>query len=226
MTVEQAKVIDIVGVDKDHKKILLIITDHLDWKNNDIKHIYILQEKINSYLAYIESGEIYEKYPKCINAEKIIEVIAKYPFNKEAIDFLEKVKVVVEGAGFGFSYKTDITSRIDEVTGMETGDSTKIDSISIDGKTNSVMLTIIDSDEWEQKSHLYMLQEKINKYLTFVESGSVLEKYPQSNGRKIVIEIIAKYTPDEKAQDFLNQVKTIIEGAGFGFEVKAPENKD
>lgn len=26
--------------------------------------MYLLQEKINSYLAIIESGEIYEKYPK------------------------------------------------------------------------------------------------------------------------------------------------------------------
>jgi hypothetical protein len=102
MTVEEVKKIDFIGTDKETDNIILTISDHLQWDN---EHIYILQEKINSYLAFIETGQIYEDYPKSKGKKIVIEIIAKYPFNDEAIEFLEKVKPVVEGAGFGFNYK-------------------------------------------------------------------------------------------------------------------------
>jgi hypothetical protein len=102
MTVEEVKKIDFIGTDKETDNIILTISDHLQWDN---EHIYILQEKINSYLAFIETGQIYEDYPKSKGKKIVLEIIAKYPFNDEAIEFLEKVKPVVEGAGFGFNYQ-------------------------------------------------------------------------------------------------------------------------
>lgn len=52
MSVENSKVIDFISDKED--KIVLTISDHLEW-DNDNEHIYLLQEKINAYLMAIES---------------------------------------------------------------------------------------------------------------------------------------------------------------------------
>ncbi len=64
MSVDQTQVIDVVS--KDPKgTIVLSISDHLDWDNTK-QHLLILQEKINTYLNFVDSGEICEKYPDAI----------------------------------------------------------------------------------------------------------------------------------------------------------------
>lgn len=48
---------------RDSAKIELVVTDHLQWDEDGRVHMYLLQEKINKYLAYIESGEFVRSYP-------------------------------------------------------------------------------------------------------------------------------------------------------------------
>jgi hypothetical protein len=67
VTVEQLDVVDFAAIDPKTDEVLLVITDHLEWTGEDQpdkEHMLILQEKINRYLAFIESGEIYESYQK------------------------------------------------------------------------------------------------------------------------------------------------------------------
>ena len=61
------------------------------------------------------------------------------------------------------------------------------------------------------------MQEKINDYLTAIENGEVLEKYPDAKGRKIVIRVITKYPiPNtEIVQKFCEKAKSIVQWAGF-----------
>jgi hypothetical protein len=105
MTIEEVKKIDFARINKKSNTVILTITDHLPWKNNDLDHLYLIQENINTCLSFVESGEMYEEYPKYKNKKVEIEIISKYQFNNETINFLEKVKDVVEGAGFRFNYK-------------------------------------------------------------------------------------------------------------------------
>lgn len=59
-------VADTIAVDailRDSAKIELVIIDHLQWDEYGRVHMYLLQEKINKYLAYIESGEFVRSYP-------------------------------------------------------------------------------------------------------------------------------------------------------------------
>lgn len=92
-----------------------------------------------------------------------------------------------------------------------------VDAIGIDKVTSDLVLTITDHLEWTdfEKDHLFLLQEKLNKYLSFVESGEILDAYPDAKGKNIVIEIVCKHQPNSVAKNFFLKASTIIEGAGM-----------
>ena len=95
-----------------------------------------------------------------------------------------------------------------------------IDVVSID-KDGSVVLTISDHLEWdEDNEHLLVLQDKINAYLGAIESGELYGTYPKAKDRKIVIEIVALHSPNKEGLIFLQQVKDILEPAGYKFYFK------
>ena len=105
MSIDQRKVIDFVAADEKANEVILFITDHLDWSDPKNEHLLILQDKINDYLAAIESGELVEKYPLGKGKQPIIQVIAKYPLSEIAEKFYEKAKELVKSAGFELRFK-------------------------------------------------------------------------------------------------------------------------
>ena len=62
MSVEQTDVVDILGVDRETGHVVLTISDHLDWSDS-VGRQTILQKKLNTYLTFVESGEILGQYP-------------------------------------------------------------------------------------------------------------------------------------------------------------------
>lgn len=100
MSIENSNVIDLIGRNKgNQKEIVLTISDHLDWSEPN-EHLQLLQDKINMYIAYVESGEILEKYPDAGNCMVVVKVVAKYPLTEEAKAFYECVEPIMEEAGF------------------------------------------------------------------------------------------------------------------------------
>ncbi|MPQ71794.1 MULTISPECIES: DUF6572 domain-containing protein [unclassified Pseudomonas] len=95
-----------------------------------------------------------------------------------------------------------------------------IDAIGVDKETGELVLTIADHLEWDDE-HLLLLQEKLNLYIGFFESGELLEVYPDSKGRQVSIILMCKYLPDARAKSFLNKVGSIVEQAGAKFTFKA-----
>jgi hypothetical protein len=100
MTVEQRDVIDFAGADR-LGNFVLTISDHLQWDNVN-KHLFFLQEKINAYLRFTESGEIYRKFPEAKGLPVIISVALKFGFPEEANWFFSKASNALEAAGFKF----------------------------------------------------------------------------------------------------------------------------
>ena len=94
-----------------------------------------------------------------------------------------------------------------------------IDFISI-GKISGVLnLTLVDPLDWtDEGNHLALLQDKINAYLRFIESGEIEQTYPDAIGRKRSINIVARFDPTEAGLKFLDSVRNLIEGAGFAFK--------
>lgn len=91
-----------------------------------------------------------------------------------------------------------------------------VDIIGTDRITGNVILTISDHLDWcDSTAHQMLLQSKLNRYLAFVESGEILESYPDAKDRPIVFRVVFQFPPDDAGQAFLAKVRPIIESAGF-----------
>ena len=63
MSVVDKDIVDGIAL-SENKVIKLLLTDHLDWEE-EYEHLLMLQDKINSYLAFCESGQYKEVYKNC-----------------------------------------------------------------------------------------------------------------------------------------------------------------
>jgi len=91
MTIENSSTIDAIGTDKVTGVVHLSIFNHLRWER---EALYLLQQKINSYLGFIESGELVEAYPSAGGQQVAIEVFCKFRPTDEAVTFFEKAEAV------------------------------------------------------------------------------------------------------------------------------------
>ena len=93
-----------------------------------------------------------------------------------------------------------------------------IDDLHMEGETGPVVLTILDPLDWsDPASHKQALQQKINVYLAFVESGEMFRDHPEVLQRPVVIHVASKFEPDPDALLFFAEARTALAAAGFGF---------
>ena len=104
MTVENPRVVDFLGVDKQSGEVVLSISDHLGWDDGN-SHLLALQEKLNSYLAFVESGELLKEYPNGEGRRVRIDVVLKYRPSATGKRFLENAQATVKAAGFALEYR-------------------------------------------------------------------------------------------------------------------------
>jgi hypothetical protein len=105
MSIEQTDVVDFVTIEHGSGRVLLTISDHLKWDENEGEHLLMLQEKLNAYLRFIESGEMEERVPETHGRQVAINVVAKYSLSTEASKFFDLAKNVIEKAGFALEFK-------------------------------------------------------------------------------------------------------------------------
>lgn len=104
MTIEQIDVVDFISIDEKSNEVVLSISDHLEWEGND-EHLLLFQEKLNKYLAFIESGEILESYPKAEGKNVLISLVCKFPLNEKAKKVFDSAVSIVDGAGFRLMFQ-------------------------------------------------------------------------------------------------------------------------
>ncbi len=90
-----------------------------------------------------------------------------------------------------------------------------IDAISVEEDSGACVLTITDHLEWGDDQHLFLLQEKLNSYLAFIESGEITEHVEDAQAREIRVDVVMVHEPDDKALDFLRAAAETIKSAGF-----------
>lgn len=95
MSVIETDKIDGMGKGKENIELILLITDHLDWENEQ-EHLMILQNKINSYLGFIESKQYVETYPNDNFENCVIEIHFKNGMSENCFKFLDAVANQVE----------------------------------------------------------------------------------------------------------------------------------
>jgi uncharacterized protein DUF6572 len=104
VSVEHLDVVDIISTEKNSGHVILTISDHLDWSDT-VQHQMVLQEKINKYLAFLESGEILKRYPDAKGRPIVVKIVFKFSPDTKGYEFLVKARAVVESAGFNFRYQ-------------------------------------------------------------------------------------------------------------------------
>ena len=88
MSVLDIDVIDYVYLEDDTKTPVLVVSDPLTWKPpEDEDHLEMLREKLNSHIAFVESGQINGIYPPYRGGLVRVEVVARHALNRAAEEF-------------------------------------------------------------------------------------------------------------------------------------------
>jgi hypothetical protein len=103
MGVENTNQVDIIGINKETGICTLTIVDSLDWTDK-YEHLVILQEKINTYLSFIESGEIYKSYTPSEGKDFEINIRFMNPISPDCEHFLQHASQIISNAGFTLIY--------------------------------------------------------------------------------------------------------------------------
>lgn len=105
MSIQDTYVVDVIGIDAPNGITCLGISDHLEWDQEEQVHLELLQSKINTYLVYLESGQVYENNPNTRDCKFVIEIYSKYDLSPRVLDFFKEARAIVRGAGFELTYK-------------------------------------------------------------------------------------------------------------------------
>lgn len=97
-SLDNPKIVDAIGTEKITGDIILTITDSWDW-NDEQKHLIALQDKLNSYFDFIESGQIFEEYPNAKGRRIIVDVVTRFPLPEIGLQFLEKANAACADLG-------------------------------------------------------------------------------------------------------------------------------
>jgi len=94
MSVSEPATLDGFAIGNNGEAVLMLF-DHLPW-DNEGEHLMILQEKINSYIAYIETKQYEKQAPGQVIDRFIIDVSFLHGVTDNASAFLQHVATQIE----------------------------------------------------------------------------------------------------------------------------------
>jgi hypothetical protein len=104
MAIDQTDIVDFATIDDASGDLRLTISDHLSWEDEG-HHLILLQNKLNAYLRFVESGEMFEKASDAKGRGVVINVVGKFPLSKKAEVFFAKNRAAIEDAGFRLQFR-------------------------------------------------------------------------------------------------------------------------
>lgn len=107
MSVVEINQVDGMGISKDGNGLIFMISDHLDW-NNEADHLFMLQDKINAYLGYIEENEFLDVYPNSKFEYYIIELYFNFSITANCEKFIKVINTQLEEFNIQVIQKIDI----------------------------------------------------------------------------------------------------------------------
>jgi hypothetical protein len=87
MPLDDAGVVDFIGIENDSGKVILTIADAWDWSDPH-EHLLALQAKLNAYFRFVEDGDLLESYPLSDGRVVAIDVVTKYPMHPKGAELL------------------------------------------------------------------------------------------------------------------------------------------
>lgn len=92
MSIDQTDTIDFVHLDPASDTVFLSIADPLSWSEREAEHLLMLQEKLNTYLEYIEGNQLRTEFPDFQGKKIVIRLFGAHPPSDQAKRFLELAK--------------------------------------------------------------------------------------------------------------------------------------
>ncbi|HEY1604676.1 MAG TPA: DUF6572 domain-containing protein [Allosphingosinicella sp.] len=103
MSVEQADVIDGVGVRPDGT-VEMLISDHLEWDGE--QHLRLLESKVEAYANAVLSGQLVQDYPVAEGKPVCIKLVWQHVPNADAARCFEAVGEQLRRVGIEFTQAT------------------------------------------------------------------------------------------------------------------------
>ncbi len=98
MSIEHTESVDAIGTEISSGKVILTISDHLDWEDEG-RHLLALQDKMNTYVRFIESGELLSAYPDATGRTPVTDVVARVEPARSGVQFFDQVRQTLRSAG-------------------------------------------------------------------------------------------------------------------------------
>jgi len=96
MSVLQTDVIDYVYLEDATQTPVLVVSDPLKWASDDEDdHLECLREKLNSQIAFVETGQIHDVFPPYDGGIVRVEVVARHALTRIAEDFYRVAQKVM-----------------------------------------------------------------------------------------------------------------------------------
>jgi hypothetical protein len=104
MALHKTGVIDRLGVEAETGHVVLTVVDEMDW-SDDQRHLLALQQKLNTYLSFVERGEVFRRLarsggrvlPRTTPVK--VGIVAVHPFPAYAMAFLEYARHIFANSG-------------------------------------------------------------------------------------------------------------------------------
>ena len=105
---------------------------------------------------------------------------------------------------------------------MSLDQSNVIDALGIDDASGRVILVIRHDAPWDgSDAQLFLLQEKLNAYVSFALDGEMAADYPDFAGHPIGLRIDCFAAPDPRTLHLLAHVRRQLEFQDIRVEVRA-----
>ena len=90
MSISNPDIIDAMTVQD--CQLIMLISDHLRWDAYQTAHLKMLQDKLNTYIRFIDAKEYKNKYPDKEISAFVIDVVFLHPYDMGFVRMTELVR--------------------------------------------------------------------------------------------------------------------------------------
>jgi hypothetical protein len=108
MSVLDTDVIDYVYLEDVTQTPVLVVSDPLKWtlgEQDDDDHLEALREKLNSQIAFVETGQIRGLFPAYDGNEVRVEVVARHALTRVAEEFYRMAQRVMAESNMDLQFR-------------------------------------------------------------------------------------------------------------------------
>lgn len=105
MTMSDSTAIDMIVMDEENDKLILIMTEHRSWDNHLAQMHQEFVAKANNYVRYVLSDDFASKYPNLTPKDVVIKLDCAHTPGETTVAYFEQVQQELKKHRIGFEYE-------------------------------------------------------------------------------------------------------------------------